>query len=409
MKLILVERFSRKERRLGAISPRTSMSAGVPSLALARPFANKLARNFVFCAAGMLIAGSASYAPDSYAQQSQETESKVGNDQFPESERAPGREWVDEDGRLFRENENGELVPVSGSDDKRPRQGQNIDEPNLDPMFGRRSDDDPDEVEDENDDTEDRRPRAARLTEFTGLLTFLAPADTQLSLGAGPVIKPDYFGSNDYEVEVDPQVYIALQNFVFFDDEGADFALLGFSGFRIGPSIRIVGDRTEDENPALVGLGDVGETFELGGFASTTFLDRYSVKFKVRKGIATGHRGLIVDAFGTALLFRYGRFSTSVTAKTSWIGDDYADTYFTVSPTQAANSGLQEFDARSGFRNIGGSLNGYVNLGTRWSLNPYVSYDRVIGNIRETPIIADFGSPNQFRFGFHLIRQFEIF
>ncbi|MEL6213526.1 MAG: MipA/OmpV family protein [Pseudomonadota bacterium] len=285
---------------------------------------------------------------------------------------------------------------------------QEIDEPALDPIFGqKRPEREPIEItnDDEFDDYDGRwRP----LRGFVGVLTFLTPSSTDLSLGVGPVYQPDYFGSDDYEFEADPQVYVKFRNFVFFDNDGADLALFGFSGFSFGPSLRIVGDRREDENPILEGLGDVGATVELGGFAATTFRDRFSVRFKVRRGIATGHRGLIVDASSTALLFRYGRFSTSVTAQTSWIGDRYADTYFSVTPTQSAASGLNVFDADRGFRDIGGSLNAYINVGKRWSLNPYFTYNYIFDGIAETPIIADFGDRHQYTVGFHIQRQFEF-
>jgi len=291
------------------------------------------------------------------------------------------------------------------------RSGQDLDEPRLFPMFGKgepKTKEDVEEIlEAESTDTDGRvKPLKGG---FTGILTFLTPEQTDLSIGVGPVIQPDYFGSDDYELQADPQFYIRVRNFVFFDDDGADIALFGFSGFRLGPSIRLAGDRDEDENSALTGLGRIGPTVELGGFVSTTFLNRYSVKFKVRKGVATGHRGVIVDAFGTALLFKYGSFSTSVSAQASWIGNQYADAFFSVTPEQSLNSGLNQFDARSGFRNIGGSLNGYINLGKSWSLNPYISYDYIVGDIHNTPIIDQFGSRNQVRAGFHVIRQFSLF
>jgi len=285
---------------------------------------------------------------------------------------------------------------------------QNIDEPRLSPFFGNPQPDRENRQDEPINDDEYDDQGWNPLRGFVGVLTFLTPESTDLSLGLGPVYKPDYFGSNDYEWEVDPQVYIKFRNFVFLDDDGADIALFGFSRFSFGPSIRIVGDREESENPALVGLGDVGTTVELGGFAATTFLKRYSVRFKVRKGIATGHRGLIVDASSTALLFRYKRLSTSITAQTSWIGNNYADAYFSVTPAQSLASGLPVYDARRGFRDIGGSFNAYINVGKRWSVNPYISYRYIFDDIANTPIIAQEGNRNQYVAGFHLMREFEL-
>ncbi len=282
---------------------------------------------------------------------------------------------------------------------------QSIDEPYLDPIFGtkRPAPPPPEVINDEEYTGSVQRARG-----LVGVLTFLTPDTTDLSVGVGPVYQPDYFGSDDFELEADPQVYVKFRNFVFLDDDGADFALFGFSGFSFGPSLRIVGDRGEDENSALVGLGDVGTTFELGGFAATTFADSVSLRFKVRRGIATGHRGLIVDASSTALLFRWGPVSTSITGQTSWIGENYADTFFTVTPEQSIASGLREYNAGRGFRDVGGSFNAYINVGKRWSINPYVSYRYVLDEYAETPIIEDFGDRNQVVVGFHLMREFSL-
>ncbi|MDZ7628690.1 MAG: MipA/OmpV family protein [Parvularculaceae bacterium] len=286
---------------------------------------------------------------------------------------------------------------------------QEIDEPRLDPIFGERTPERERERERiRNDDEFDNEKGWRPVRDFIGVFTFLTPETTDLSLGIGPVYRPDYFGSNDYEFRADPEVYVKFRNFVFLDNDGADIALFGFSGFSFGPSIRLVGDRDEEDNIALAGLGDVDRTLEVGGFAATKFLDRFLVRAKIRKGVVGGHDGLIVDAAATALLFRFGRVSTSVSGQASWIGDSYADTYFSVTPAQSLASGLDEFDAGRGLRDFGGSFNAYVNIGKRWSLNPYVSYRYIFNGIAETPIIADFGERNQYAAGFHLMRQFEF-
>ncbi len=284
-----------------------------------------------------------------------------------------------------------------------------IDEPKLDPIFGQRT---PERERERqrirNDDEFDNEKGWRPLRDFIGVLTFLTPENTDLSVGVGPAYRPDYFGSNDYEIQPDPEVYVKFRNFVFLDNDGADFALFGFSGFSFGPSIRVVGDRDETDNVALTGLGDIDHTLEVGGFAATKFVDRFLVRAKVRKGVVGGHDGIIVDATGTALLFKVGRLSTSVSAQASWIGNRYADTYFSITPAQSLASGLAVYDADRGMRDMGGSFNAYVNIGKRWSLNPYVSYRYIFDGIAKTPIIDQLGDRNQYTVGFHLMRQFEF-
>ncbi|VAV91855.1 hypothetical protein MNBD_ALPHA05-1295 [hydrothermal vent metagenome] len=291
--------------------------------------------------------------------------------------------------------------------DEQKRDHQDLDEPRLDPLiFGPRW----------RDDDEDLTGARITLGEednnrgFFSAFNFLTPEETNLSLGLGPVYRPDYFGSDDYEFRADPQVYIKVKNFVFLDDTGADIALFGFSRFRVGPTLRIARRRDQDDNPDLNGLGDVGTTFEFGGFVATTFLDRFAVKAKVRHGLKTGHRGTIVDGILTALIFRSDLFSLSTSARTSWVGNRYADAYFSVTPDQSARSGgrLPVYDANAGFRDLGVSVTGYVNIGDRWSFNPYATYSYVYGEIAQTPIIAQYGNRDQFTFGVHLMRQFNF-
>ncbi|WP_428408849.1 MipA/OmpV family protein [Hyphococcus sp.] len=268
------------------------------------------------------------------------------------------------------------------------------------------------------DGPEGEDPVAGRITlgekddnrNFFGALNFLIPDETNLSLGIGPIYRPDYFGSDDYEFGADPQVYVKFRNFVFLDDDGVDFGIVGFSRFRAGPSIKIRGRRDQDENPALDGLGDVGTTFEMGGFVATTFLDRFAFKAKARHAIKTGHHGTVVDGYLTALLFRAGPVSLAASGQATWVDDDFADAYFSITPEQSAATGgrLDPYDVDSGFRDVGGSVNAYINIGDRWSLNPYASYQYIFRDYAESPIIADYGDRNQFTFGFHIMREFTF-
>ncbi|WP_411820137.1 MipA/OmpV family protein [Hyphococcus formosus] len=284
------------------------------------------------------------------------------------------------------------------------RDANELDDPKVRPIFG------------SGDDQEDRTRTRITLGDkdenrgFFGALTFLTPEETNLSIGVGPVYEPDYFGSNDYEFNADPQVYVKFRDFIFLDDDGADFGIIGFSRFRLGPSVRIKARRDQDDNPALDGLGDVGTTFEFGGFVATTFLDRFAFKAKARHGLKTGHRGTIVDGYITALLFRAGPVSVSTSGQASWIGNRYADAYFSITPEQSARSGgrLGPYDVDAGFRDVGGSVNAYINIRDRWSLNPYARYNYIFDDYAETPIIKDYGDRHQFAVGFHIMREFTF-
>lgn len=306
--------------------------------------------------------------------------------------------------KIRKEREQIEEAREISVEQSQPR--QDADEPRLSPLlFGSNIDNESDETGTRIQLSDDEERRG-----FFSAINFLVPEETNLSLGVGPEYQPDYLGSDDYEFTADPQVYIRVRNFVFLDDDGADLALFGFSRFRIGPSIRIRGRRDQDDNPALFGLGDVGTTFEFGGFVSTTFLDRFNAKARARHGLKTGHRGTVVDGTLTALLFRTDLLSLSASGRATWVGNRYADAFFSVTPEQSARSlgALPEFDADAGFQDIGGSVTAYINIRDRWSINPYATYSYILDDFADTPIIDQFGDRNQLTVGFHLIREFSF-
>ena len=350
-------------------------------------------------AAGLALATVAAFAPPAQAQ-NRTDDPQLTPMLFGETERER-RNKIRQD----REDER-EAIQISREQQRDARQ---IDDPSTRPLlFGP-------PVEDSEEDLSNDAWRISISEDegepgFFGILTFLTPDATNLSIGVGPEYEPDYFGSDDYEFNADPQVFVKFEDFLFLDDDGASFGVLGFSRFRVGPTIRIRGRRDQDENPALFGLGNVGTTFEFGGFVATTFLDRFAINAKARHGLKTGHRGSTVEGNLTALLFRSRSVSVSTSAQATWIGNRFADAYFSVTPEQSARSRgvLDVYDADAGFQDVGGSVNVYINVGDRWSLNPYATYDYIFDDYAETPIIRDFGSRNQFRFGFHIMREFTF-
>jgi len=351
-------------------------------------------RKFIFATAA---AATAAFALPAKAQQNID-EPRLSPMLFGETE---------EERRNEREKEREQQLEATKISREQSRDGQYIDEPRLDPLlFG------PEYDSADADVTGTRivSPDDDAQRGFFSALNFLVPDETNLSLGVGPVFKPDYFGSNDYEFDADPQVFVKVRNFLFLDDDGADIALFGFSRFRVGPSIKIKGRRDQDDNPALNGLGDVGTTFEFGGFVSTTFLDRFAAKARVRHGLKTGHRGTVIDGTLTTLIFRTDAFSLATAGQIRWVGERYADAYFTVTPEQSAASLglLQPYNADSGFESFGGSVTAYINIADRWSLNPYAEYRYIFDDFANTPIIDQFGDRNQVVIGFHLMREFTF-
>lgn len=244
-----------------------------------------------------------------------------------------------------------------------------------------------------------------RFGGFTAMTDLLVPETTQLLFGVGPQFQPNYFGSNNYEVRPDPQVYIRVNNFIFSNETGAEFGIFGVNNIRFGPTLKIVGNRNERDNPELAGLNPVGRTVEFGGFGAMDIRDRYTIKIRYRHALASGHRGSRISGEGSMLLYQRGRISTSLSATTTWMGNDYAEAYFGVSAEEARRSRFPEFRAESGFRDLGGSLNGFIRLGDHWALHPYAYYSYILPAAARSPIIELTGSRHQYVAGIHFMRE----
>ena len=80
---------------------------------------------------------------------------------------------------------------------------------------------------------------------------------------------------------------------------------------------------------------------------------------------------------------------------TTFASDDYMQTYFGVSPAQAARSraGLPVYDPDAGIKDVYVELGSEITLGERWLLKPGGRYGRLVGDAGDGPIVQN---ENQF-------------
>jgi outer membrane autotransporter protein len=69
-----------------------------------------------------------------------------------------------------------------------------------------------------------------------------------------------------------------------------------------------------------------------------------------------------------------------------WGNDDFNSTYYGVTAAQSAASGLSQYTATSGFHTISVDLGVQVPVSDRWSLGGMVSYSKLTGDAKDSPI-----------------------
>ena len=84
---------------------------------------------------------------------------------------------------------------------------------------------------------------------------------------------------------------------------------------------------------------------------------------------------------------------------------NYQDAYFGIG-TQNASAGLPAFDAGGGVQSVGAAIGYIQQLSPRWGIYSYAKYDRLVGDPADSPVVAAFGSRDQFAGGIALTYTF---
>lgn len=175
-------------------------------------------------------------------------------------------------------------------------------------------------------------------------------------------------------------------------DESTGFAVVRAEGFAFGPALAFEGKR--DMEDVAPGLREVGSTFEVGGFVQYALSDTLRARAEVRKGLE-GHKGLIGTVGADYVARDRDVWLVSIGPRLTFADNRYHDAYFSVSPSEAAASGLPAYSARGGLQSVGGVIGHIRQLSPRWGLYSYAKYDRLVGDVADSPITRQFGSRDQ--------------
>lgn len=237
------------------------------------------------------------------------------------------------------------------------------------------------------------------------------PGVTNIRVGLGPVIAPDYEGSNSYDVKAAPLISFRYKDLVRVDNNrvrvnvfGSD-SLFRSENFKAGPLLRLDFGRDESDNPDLAGLGDVGTGLELGVFASYT-VGPTRARIRVQQDVLSGHSGMrIIGDLGVAV-YRSDRLAVSGTLSSTWADGSYMESFFGINATQALASGLAAFTATSGLKDVSLALGANYQVSDQWALVGNAGFSKLLGDAKNSPIVAVRGSSSQFVGGLFAVYSF---
>lgn len=244
-----------------------------------------------------------------------------------------------------------------------------------------------------------------RLVPLSGLaLCLLASGQVQaqeeterapwsLMLGAGAAETPRYEGSDEYKTRVMPVVRASLRT------AAGTFSLGGEGAGQAGLSWTIIDNkqveaglilgydrgRKESASSHLQGLGKVYGTPEAGAFAAYKFGGlRFNLAViggtqdnsgsQVKAGV--GYRMRVAEKVGI-------NFNTGLT----WASSDYMQRYFGVDAVQSANSGLPQYSAKSGIKDVNAGVHLDYAIDRHWMVFSGYNVSYLTGDAADSPVV----------------------
>lgn len=245
-------------------------------------------------------------------------------------------------------------------------------------------------------------PAAAQSVTDTG------KPDYNVLVGAGPRIAPTYPGSGEREWGGFPSIEVWEAGTPFpveAADEGIGPILIGERlGSGVGVTFAIAPTRARDDVP---GLDKVGFGVEAGGFAQTFLSPNLRLRGELRQAIGS-HKGLVGDLMADAVIRGpEDSFLLAAGPRVRWGDGRFHRNLFGIDAPSALASGLPAYRPGGGIYAYGGQANAHVFFGERLGINPYVRYDRLVGDAADSPIVQQ-GSRDQVEAGAALTWRFRI-
>ncbi|MDR6625879.1 MipA/OmpV family protein [Caulobacter segnis] len=213
-----------------------------------------------------------------------------------------------------------------------------------------------------------------------------------VAIGAGVV--PEFDGSKDARVL--PAVLADIRwGGVNFQVGGQGLRADIASGSRLafGPVIGVRLPR--DDADGRVGLlPEIDTAIEAGGFVGYRFGGNERGQGSLETELSVvhdvcAHDGLLATARASYAAIRGDTFSLSLDARTTWVNQDYARTYFGITPAEAVTSGLAAYRPGSGIRDVGVSMTAGYWFSPRFGVMGALGANYLIGDFADSPITAE--------------------
>lgn len=224
-----------------------------------------------------------------------------------------------------------------------------------------------------------------------------APGKNGGTAGLAVIAGTEYMGSDERRTLAVPLLNYQWANGWFAGvSNGVGYNFSRSPGMQYG--LRVTADlgRKASRSPALRGMGDIDASAELGGFVNHTLASGFILTTSLRYGAGNDNKGLVADLGAVYSTELTPRWRLSVGAALTAVNAEYMQSYFGVSPAQAAASGYRRFAPTAGIRDVRGNVALSYQLSREISLTGALSTVTLVGDAADSPLTRKKSSVNGF-------------
>lgn len=225
------------------------------------------------------------------------------------------------------------------------------------------------------------------------------------TVGLGVAAVPDYEGSNDYQAV--PIPYLNWQS----DHRYFNLTALTAKGnvlnseiIEFGPRLKIRRKRDDVHNDQVDDMKSTDTAAELGAFVAAKY-QRWRGEVWFSQDVADAYNGQLAGFEGSYTYPITPSWILKSSLTTTYASGKFMQTYFGVDSRDSQRSGLRQYNANAGFKDVGGDLALSYAGWEHWGLTGVFSYDRLLNDAEDSPV-TKVGSANQFVFGALLTYRF---
>jgi outer membrane scaffolding protein for murein synthesis (MipA/OmpV family) len=225
-----------------------------------------------------------------------------------------------------------------------------------------------------------------------------------IDLGIGAIAKPRYEAADSYLIY--PLPIISVGRF-YLPGLGQVVDGRRKSGVFFYPAFNFLGERKASDSNDLTGTRTVDWALELG-LGGGLRGEHWRAFAELRQGF-NGHHGQVGQLGLDGIVYPTEKWEVSFGPRADFASEDYMDTYFGVTSSEAANSGgrLTAYNPGAGFKSVGLAARASYDWNEDVRLHIQGGYDRLIGDAADSPI-ARGGSKDQFSLGLGVSYRFAF-